>query len=172
MGYETKIYVLYGVDHPWTYDGKPVLTGVEVASMDLCKCGEGAVSDVISQFKIDLKQHPEHPAYGLYTRTSDNTQEYVEFLRDLLDHEKFEEVLKDNNYTKDKFQKLTDNIEDGVRTIDCYGDRVVCVPGVQFLAALKKDYVLEKYRRYEMAIAMLESILKHFPDAKVFTYGH
>jgi hypothetical protein len=172
MGYETRIHVLYGVDHPWTYDGKPVLTGVEIASMDLCKCGEGAVSNVIKSFKIDSKEHPTHPLYGLYTRTGDNNQDYVELLREFLEHEKFEEVLRDNNYTKEQFQNLTNNIEDGVRTKDCYDDNIVCVPGVQFLKALKEDYVQEKYRRYEMAIAMLESILKHFPDAKVFTYGH
>jgi len=172
MGYETRIHVLYGVNHPWNYDGKSVLTGVEIASMDLCKCGEGAVSKVINDCKIDVKLHPEHPVYGLYTRTADETQEYVELLREFLEHEKFDEILKDNNYTKEKFQKLTDNIEDGVITKDCYSDNLVCVPGVRFLKALKEDFVQEKYRRYEMAIAMLESILKHFSDAQVFTYGH
>lgn len=172
MGYETRIHVLYGVDHPWTYDGKPVVTGVEIASIDLCKCGNGAVSRVIADCKIDVNEHPEHPLYGLYTRTCDKNQEYVELLRNFLEHEKFGEILEANNYTKEQFQKLTNNIEDGIISRDCYHDNIVCVPGVRFLKALKEDYDMEKYRRYEMAIAMLESILKHFPDAKVFTYGH
>jgi hypothetical protein len=170
MGYETRIYVVYGLDNrPWEHDGKSVLTGVEIASLDLCKCGDGAVSNIINSHKI---KDDNHPLYALYTRTTDENDTYVDFLRELSENENFVKILEEHNSDVSTFQKMVNNIEDGLVTRDLYNDKIVCVPAVHFLEALKEDQQQEKYRRFEIAIALLTSILVHFPTAQVLTYGH
>lgn len=58
-------------------------------------------------------------------------------------------------------------------TEDCYGSKIRIHPAKDFLKALKADNKVEKYRRYDIAIAALTAALKGFgDDLVVVLYGY
>lgn len=63
------------------------------------------------------------------------------------------------------------------RTIeDCYGDRLKAIPAHIFMRHLKKVNVADsdgrKYRRYEMAEALLEKVIENFDKPYIMKFGH
>jgi hypothetical protein len=64
-------------------------------------------------------------------------------------------------------------------TEDCYGDPIVELDPEEVLRALKTDNTNEPYRRFEVAIGMLEKFTQYFEGNKedsiypvVLTFGH
>ena len=58
-------------------------------------------------------------------------------------------------------------------TEDMYGDKLTAVPAIEVLNHLKKTFDADDpYRRYEMAIAMLEVVVKRFDSPYVMQFGH
>lgn len=57
---------------------------------------------------------------------------------------------------------------------DCYGDRLRRVPGKLVAEALEAELAADYYRRFSMALAMLNDALKGFGEEKIFCYffGH
>lgn len=55
---------------------------------------------------------------------------------------------------------------------DSYGDRLKAIPAKTILKHLKKANEVENYRRYSMAIALLEVVVETFHNPYVMTYGH
>ena len=57
---------------------------------------------------------------------------------------------------------------------DLYGEKVSSVPVSDLLDALKADNAVEYYRRFGIAIAVIEAVLKDFDPASImiFQYGH
>ena len=64
--------------------------------------------------------------------------------------------------------------EDGNKEVkeDRYGDSSRPVAISEVIEALKKDIKLYGYRRFDWALALLESISKSEPDAEVLFYGY
>ena len=80
--------------------------------------------------------------------------------------------------------------EDGVHEIryheDRYGDRIACIPLQEIYDAIKAEQKIQLdpvrgnwsgngYRRYDLAIAIMESMFKGFPEHErlvALTYGH
>ena len=56
-------------------------------------------------------------------------------------------------------------------TEDCYGERLTVVPAKSVLDILKKNNP-ENYRRFTMAIALLEVMVAEFSDLHVICFGH
>lgn len=161
MGYETRIHVV----EKYTFalsDDYPE-SGSELATMDLCKCGNGAVGRLVGKYIKSAKQ--SRRKFGLYARNPQRQNEAVDFLRE----------LAEGRDDKEAINKLAADIEDGYITEDCYGDPLGVIPIEEFVQALKEDNEHEPYRRYQWAIALLESIIGGYNDTTrlfVVTYGH
>jgi anti-sigma28 factor (negative regulator of flagellin synthesis) len=165
MGYETKIYVVNKYD----FDRGEFKSGGIIASMDLCKMGEGEFESLRSESVGKEKM-------SLWAFNPDRQQEAVELLRQLAECESLKS-LNLEVIDKEKINKLSNDIEDGVITKDCYGDYlgVMLVPDV--IEALKADCKNGEYRRFAWAIAMLESIWETSSEyerqnLRVISYGH
>jgi hypothetical protein len=68
---------------------------------------------------------------------------------------------------------FADNGNDIV-TKDCYEDKIRRVPGTVVKQALEEELEKEYYRRFSMALAMLNDILRGWPEEQIFCYfyGH
>ena len=167
MGYETKIYVVNKYD----FDRDEFASGGFIASMDLCKMGQGNFENLRSNSVIALKEK-----MSLWPETPDRQQEAVELLRQLAESEALESLNLEVT-DKEKIIELSNDIEDGVITKDRYDDYlgVMLVPDV--IEALKADNTKEPYRRFSWAIAMLEAIWADSSEyerknLRVISYGH
>lgn len=164
MGYETRIHIVskYSFAISENYPD----SGSELASIDLCKCGDGAVGQLIASA---IKKAKSNRKFGLYARNPDKQREAVELLRDLADNET-------PFLTGKEMLELSNDIEDGYVTKDCYGDPLGVIPIQEFLNALEKDNTKDNYRRYEWAIALMKSIIAtsegELSRLFVVTYGH
>jgi hypothetical protein len=176
MGYETRIHVV----EKYTFDINPKYpdAGSELATMDLCKCGDGAVGRIVSKY-IKLAKKSDRK-FGLYPRNPQRQQEAVEYLREVAQARRTSDEINVSSglyglFDAEGIEQLAADIEDGYITEDCYGDPLGVIPIQEFLEALKEDNEREPYRRYQWAIAMLEAIIGGFTDTKrlfVVTYGH
>lgn len=57
-------------------------------------------------------------------------------------------------------------------TQDFYGDKLHFLPAKKVLTLLKQANKKEYYRRYAMAIALLEVVIKDFKEVVVMPFGH
>ncbi len=160
MGYETRMHVVSEYD----FIDDVVRTGQELASIDLCKCGDGPVGKLIAKkTKEDfyVGERRTKP-FALYPRRPDRQQEAVDFIR---------EAAKTAEFSED-INKLANDIEDGYITEDCYGDKLGVIEIDEMIEALKAEK--EGYRRFEWALALLETIKRTMPDEnlKIITFGY
>lgn len=148
MGYEIRIHIMFVHTDP---HNNPYDYGMEVATLDLCKCGNGPVRQLCDKYQ----NTPREKKFVLWSRDSDGLREYKKELEKL--------------GNKD----LTNRLEDGIITEDYYGKPIGLIPIDEFVAALKEDIELEAYRRFKWALALIEAIQK---DVKknifVATFGH
>ena len=170
MGYETKMYVVRQIDSEY---------GIEIASLDLCKCGDGPVAKLIASSIQKANKSEKH--FCLWPRNPDRQQEAVDLIQGMaILTERNEEISKmwHDTFGEDlpgEMRKLAAAIEDGRITKDHYGDYLPVIDVDDMIAALKEDIAKDGYRRFELALIMLEAIQKwQFPhtDLKVVTYGH
>ncbi len=174
MGYETRIHVVS--TYPFETDPP---CGTELATIDLCKSGiDTAVGKLIAQNTRKAKEG-EKPPFSLYPRNPKRQYEAVEILREVsgrLDKKKKKLLGK----TSEEINKLSNDIEDGQITTDCYGDFLGVMDIDDFIFALEEDLKSdEKYRRFEWALALLKAIKASWVGReaeicklKVITYGH
>lgn len=108
MGYETRIHVVEKYTFPASEDYPD--SGSELATMDLCKCGDGAVGRLVGKYIKLAKQSKRK--FGLYARNPQRQNEAVEFLREVAEEREDKEAV----------EQLAADIEDGYITEDCYGD--------------------------------------------------
>ncbi len=165
MGYETRIHVVK--EHTSVTDGPRI--GEEIASIDLCKCDGPVLSLVQKAIKRQKGQRP----FALWARTPDQQSDAVELLRVLAK----KPMATVSGRTTDELEDLASHLDDGTVTVDKYGDPLGVISVPDFIAALRSD-ILSGYRRYVVALAMLESIVQNWPhevetgSMVVVTYGH
>lgn len=159
MGYETTMYVM--LPHHGNFSGPR--TGSTLASIELRKCGHDTNVGLLIVSKT--KKLDGTPPWALYARNPDRQHEAVDFLRN---------VVKDVMPGKEDYiTDLADNIEDGLVTTDRYGHCLGVMEIDDMITAMRKDNEREPYRRFTLALALLESIKSNFPEVvKVVTYGH
>lgn len=163
MGYETKMYVV----RKWDFCDPP--SGEELASIDLCKCGSGAVGTLIANHTHKAKKG-EKPPFTLYARNPDRQDEAVEILREAVEKDIGFECWHD---TTEALEKLSNHIEDGTISEDKYGSFLGIIDVDDMIAALEKDYKEEGYRRFKWALDLLKSIKETWSeDLTIITYGH
>lgn len=154
MGYEIKIFVV----KEYSYNTGD-RNGETIAMLDLCKCGGGEFATLNGR-SIQEQKSAERK-FHLYAMNPDRQREGVELIR--------------QTFPGDKEKKeLSDHLEDGTVARDKYGDPLGVIPLDEAIAALQKDYADSKYRRFGVAVALLQSIKQHFPNDKILvvTYGH
>jgi hypothetical protein len=168
MGYETRIHVV----SEYTFDLGDIKSGEELAVINLCKCGyDGPLAKLMEQYR-QKKEKGKKPPFSLYSRNPDRQHRAVDVLRKLA-----ENIKKKGNDKKAKYiNKLSDDIEDGSITTDCYGDYLGVIPIDEFIEALEQELQIEKYRRFEWALVLLKSIRDSWEGRndrlKVITYGY
>jgi hypothetical protein len=161
MGYETKIYVVEVYNH----DFQGPRTGNMIASMELSKCGSGNFA-ALRDSSVKNREFD----FALWALNPDCQQEGVELLREWADD--FDET------EKQRILDLSNDLEDGVVSKDCYGDNLGVMKVPDVIEALKKDQATsDPYRRFEWAIVLLESIWANLSDyeknkMRVISYGH
>lgn len=156
MGYEVRLHVIK--PYKW-YDYKPHQYGEELATIPLCKIGDGPLAQVLGD------QGKGDKPFALNHFNPDRQQEAVNFFR------KFSGDLAQLEYTK----KLLDDIEDGPVTQDCYGSQMYGTPIEKAIEALEKELQKEeKNRRFVVALATLKAIRDNFKEDEivVVAYGH
>jgi hypothetical protein len=161
MGYETRIHVV-SINR---WDKEVPQSGQELASIDLCKCGDGEVGKLVRSYT----KSDGSPKFALWARNPDRQHEVVEFLR--------ETAEADSDPKKNaRIEKLADDIEDGKVTRDRYGDLLGLISIDDFITALEKDCEKKMpYRRYVWALALLRSIRQSWDtpeELRVVTYGY
>ncbi len=169
MGYETRIHVV----SKYTFREEPPM-GQELAMIDLSKCGyDGPLEALMKKYRRNSKEGGK-PTFALYARNPERQQEAVEVLRKVANN-----VEKHGNEEKAKYlKKLSNHIEDGTITTDCYGDFLSVIPIDEFITALEEELrVNEPYRRFQWALVLLKSIRDtwdegHKEDLAVVTFGH
>lgn len=182
MGYETRIYVvsMYGEGIGLHNN---IQTAEEIASIELSKCGyEGRVAKLIEKSHKDANE--ADVKFALYARNPERQREAVEVLRDLAESvtspktesETWGEGTIEQRTERAEFlTQLSNEIEDGTITTDCYGDHLGVIPIDEFIAALEEDYKEQKYRRFKWAINLLKTIKSTYDgdrEVNVITYGH
>lgn len=159
MGYATRIYVLA----KYSFQENPCI-GQEIASLELGKCHEGFVFDIFKkgrEFSEEYFKENRKPYFAVWPRNPDRQQEAVELLR----------TIEDPNVNK-----LSNDIEDGLITTDCY-DNCLGVNGInEVIDAFEKDISQENTPIYSVALATLKAIKEHYSyqldDLVVISFGH
>jgi hypothetical protein len=164
----------------WPFDlGEDILTGQLLAFVELSKCGyEGPVPDLIAKHTKKADKGTK-PTFALYAMNPDRQHEAVELLRELAEIHTPESQLCLGMDAKE-IDKLSNQIEDGYITQDCYGQWLGVIEVDDMIDALKKEMEnAEKcehdyYRRFKWALTLLTVIKETWPEGglKVITYGH
>lgn len=170
MGYETRLHVVneYGFNLGPSYPR----IGEEIASIDLSKCGDGPVGQLIASHTKDAKLGEKAP-FALWPRNPDRQYEAVKLLREIAGLKSSDEGELSLNIKQ--IDKLSNDIEDGFITKDRYNSWLGIIDIDEMIEALKQDIAQNNYRRFRIALAMLVAIKAEFTTdnrLKVITYGH
>jgi len=183
MGYETRIHVVS--TYPFTLGENEPPMGEELAMIDLCKCGyDGPLEELMSKYRHKSKDGGK-PTFAIYARNPERQQEAVEVLREFAelatsppDGEEgfnFTGSIEARTEKANYLNKLSNHVEDGTITTDCYGDFLSAIPIDEFIEALEAELKRDDYRRFRWALVLLKSIKESwdFPERlRVITYGH
>lgn len=128
------------------YDG--YVHVMKVGMVDLCKC-DGFISGLIGESHSVEKNEGKTPCM-------------------------FYSEPGVGRYRNDEEKEVEAEVFDIAVTEDYYGDKMYCVDPKKVLKALIKSNKKEKYRRYEMAIAVLRKFIEWFDDEKavVMFFGY
>lgn len=181
MGYEIKAYIVQeysferGLSEEWP------LTGGVLGMVELCKLGDGALMDLIRRSRPAEGER----RWGLWAFNPDRQQEAVDFIREEVKpiaeaQEQIKERYGDSVHLEhplrsaDEIQKLSNAIEDGTITEDCYGDALAVMDCGDVIQAIRQELQKEDYRRFRWLLKLLFAIKHTFPDnpIKVIAYGH
>lgn len=144
MGYETRIHVVEVNAYDQT-------SGIELASVDLRCCGDGVVWDLLTRNNKRANKSVI-PPFALSARSPDRQAEAVEALRD------FADMTETTSVRRQELLDLASAIDDGVITVDGYGDFLSVFTLDEFMAALETDLATEEYRRFRWALNLLATI--------------
>jgi len=149
VGYETKMFVVREYEFITKGDER---YGEIIGMVDLCKCGSGEFSQLMRRSK-----DAQTKKFCLWSLPSERQQEAIDFIRTFPDK-----------------RELADQLASGKVVKDLYDDVLGVMPIDDVIAALRKDYKSDLYRRYAIALALLESVKTHFDGEKVVivTYGY
>jgi hypothetical protein len=187
MGYETKLYVVQN-NHIIQNDSEktdpPKTTGYcnIMGMVELCKCGyEGPMSDFINEVYTVKDEDKEE-----YNRLVKLAQERTSLHNQIFTLEgDFAEGYHANHESLERFREIGIELEEKVpyayiesdmyqTYLDKYGDLLRVVELKDVKEAMEKANEIEVYRRFDMAIALIEQTLKHCrpENTKAMLYGH
>ena len=159
MGYETQIYVVR--EYSFSFPHDKFNFGEELACLRLSKC-----SNEFNEF-IDKFKKSKGKKWAVYARNPDRQREAVEFIR------KSAEDL--NGKEKDDLIELSNNIEDGYISKDCYGDKLGCIPIQEFIDFLESQEH-KRWNRMRIALSVCKEIKEVFnyeaDKLFVLTFGY
>lgn len=174
MGYETRMFVV----SLYPFKTKPPM-GEQLAELELCKCGNGPVSKLISSRtrrapKEDVEDsllrnlNTDIP-FAIYPRNPQRQYAAVKLLRELWDNQ-----IQGLSLNPQEINSLSNDIEDGIIYKDAYGDYLGVFEIDEFVTALKADLEIENYRRFQWALTLLLAIQESYKNGelRVITYGH
>lgn len=164
MGYEIRLVVVE--EH---YRDADPNTGTELAMIELGKCGEGPVYDLV-QSRIKKKGDGD-PPFALWPRTPDRQEEAVELLRELAETP---DALA-NLACPGDVGTLANDIESGYITSDPYGYYLGVFTLDEMITALVADTERTENRFSVIALAMLNAFKNTMPKNKrlrVVSYSH
>jgi len=168
MGYETQIFIVEDYSFDTVRESKSQV-GVKyrshrvLASVNLSKMGGDSPVEHLRQ-KYAQKQEADEVHPGVY-----------KFGHNGVGDKDWKTLQESDLWENDAWQKkLTEAFYEEHVILDDYGDRLVEIPATEFLQALKESNEAEPYRRFSMAIALIEETLKHFEPERLFviTYGY
>lgn len=162
MGYDIRLLVVQEF-----YLDEDTPSGEELAMIELGKCSEGPVYDLV-QSRIK-KEDDGKPPFALYSRTPPRQDEAVEVLRELAD------IARPDDSSCSDIKKLADDIENGMIDSDKYGYHLGVFTLDEMIAALEADTARIEYRGSVWALALLRAVKDTSLNNKrlrVISYSH
>lgn len=159
MGYEIRMSVM----EKYHLDNTEYSSGSKIGMLELSKIGGGALDDLIREYRNS--SNPDK--WGLFGDVAINETIYN---------------IRNKSKRKDEFVGMSDEdlkyilelAGDSELKKDYYDDDLIGIPATKVLEALKENNEKDTYRRYRIAITLLESVLNEFDKEDIYCvfFGH